>query len=207
MNVNENSLWLEIKSMFTNSDHDVVLFENESEHGRKSLEILGVTRNSALGSIVFNTSGIMIDNWLRILGHENGNNRGIVSCSLISENGTAPRLEKMLMVADDVLGGIFALNAGKFTAGIGEIWYFAPDTLDWENLGLQYSEFIAWAAQGDMDGFYASLRWSTWKNDCEEIGFNEALQIYPFLWSREIDLETASKKKVRAEELFAILNE
>ncbi len=83
-------------------------------------------------------------------------------------------------------GGIFALNAERFSEGIGEVWYFAPDTLAWEYLGMKYSEFIAWTAQGNIDEFYSTMRWSTWKEECKDIKFNEAILIYPFLWPNEI---------------------
>ena len=51
---------------------------------------------------------------------------------------------KMIIIAIDLVGGLFALNIGGFEDDIGMVWYFAPDTLSWESLGFNYSEFIAW---------------------------------------------------------------
>ena len=200
----DNDLWKEIKNMFINSNRKIDLNLDESKDGMKSLDILKITSRSPLGSIILNTSGIVIDNWIRILGHDSNINRGVLSYNSILENGVATQIDKMLIVADDVVGGLFALNAGKFSEGIGEVWYFAPDTLEWESLEMQYSEFIAWIAQGNIDEFYSTMRWSTWKEECKNVKFNESILIYPFLWSNEIQLEKADKKIVPAEELLKI---
>ena len=72
---------------------------------------------------------------------------------------------------------------------------------------MHYSEFIAWIAQGNIDEFYSSMRWSTWKEECKNVKFNEAILIYPFLWCNEIQLEKADKKIVPAEELLKINQE
>ena len=203
----DNNLWQEINNIFISSNRQLVLNSDELENGIKALNVLQVTSKSAIGSIILNTSGIVIDNWIRILGHDSNINRGILSYNSIEENGVATQIDKMLIVADDVVGGVFALNAGKFSEGIGEVWYFAPDTLQWESLEIQYSEFIAWIAQGNIDEFYSTMRWSTWKEECKNVKFNEAILIYPFLWSNEIELEKADKKIVTAEELLKINQE
>lgn len=56
-------------------------------------------------------------------------------------------MSRMLIVATDVVGGTFAINAGKFSDVVGHVWYFAPDTSDWEDLGLKYPEFLAWLSK------------------------------------------------------------
>lgn len=138
------------------------------------------------------------------MGSDSKKNRGIVSYNLINEDGIAEKIDKMLIVADDIVGGVFALNAGRFSEGIGDVWYFAPDTLEWESLEMKYSEFIAWIAQGEIDEFYSTMRWSLWKEDSKSVNFNEAILIYPFLWSNEIQIEKADKKIVPVEELLDI---
>ena len=203
----DNNLWQEINNMFISSNRKIDLYSDESKDGIKSIDILKITSKSALGSRILNTSGIVIENWIRILGHNSNINRGIIDYNVIGENGVATKITKMLIVADDVVGGIFALNAGKFSEGIGEVWYFAPDTLEWESLEMQYSEFIAWTIQGNIDEFYSTMRWSTWKEDCKNIEFNDSILIYPFLWSNEIQLEKADKKIVPSEELLKINQE
>ncbi|WP_211344408.1 DUF2625 family protein [Paenibacillus lentus] len=37
------------------------------------------------------------------------------------------------------------MNGGAFEGRLGEIFYLAPDTLEWESLDMQYSDFLNWA--------------------------------------------------------------
>lgn len=46
-----------------------------------------------------------------------------------------------MLVVDDVLGGHFAMNGGAFEGKIGDIFYFALDSLEWEPMNMTYSEF------------------------------------------------------------------
>ncbi|MGH1144965.1 DUF2625 family protein [Bacillus pseudomycoides] len=207
MDTINNGLWKEISNMFTDSSKKIKLNINETTNGKNTLEVLQITSKSALGSIVYNTSGIIVDDWIRILGSDSEKNRGILSYNLVNKDGVATKIDKMLIVADDIVGGVFALNAGKFSIGVGDIWYFAPDTLEWESLDMKYSEFITWIAQGNMNEFYSTLRWNTWKEDSEIVKFDEAILIYSFLWSNELQLEKADKKIVPAKELLNINQE
>ena len=203
----DNSLWKELKQMFSDSDKNIKVNRSKASKRHNTLDVLEITPKSVLGSVLFNTSGITVDNWVRVLGAENEENRGILSYNKINENGAANTIDKMLIVADDVVGGIFALNAGKFSDGIGDVWYFAPDTLQWESLEIKYSEFISWIARGNIDEFYSTLRWSKWRDDVSNVDFDEAILIYPFLWSKELNIENADKKIVPVEELLNINQE
>ncbi len=193
--------------MFSDSNKNIKLNRSKNNEGQNALDMLKITSQSALGSILFNTSGITVDNWIRIFGSESEENRGILSYNKISENGVASKIDKMLIVADDVVGGVFAMNAGKFSDGIGDVWYFAPDTLEWDSLEMKYSEFISWVVMGNTDEFYCTLRWSKWKDDVSNVNFDEAILVYPFLWSNEVEIEKADKKIVPVEELLNINQE
>ena len=165
--------------------------------------MLRITSASAMGAVMLNTSGVVFDDWIRLYGGDTSDRVGISKINLLSKNGTPERVKQMLIVATDVVGGIFAINSGKFDEGIGDVWYFAPDTLDWEDLELRYSEFIAWLAQGNIDEFYSSMRWTNWRESAKNVEFDKAILIYPFLWSEEVNIETASKSIVPFDELFA----
>ena len=99
----DNDLWEEVNSMFINSNRKILINLDESKDGIRTLEILDITSKSLLGSIVLNTCGIVIDNWIRILGHDSDINRGILSYNSIVKNGVATQIEKMVIVADDVV--------------------------------------------------------------------------------------------------------
>ena len=48
------------------------------------------------------------------------------------------------------------------------------------------------------------MRWNSWKEDCSNINFEKAYLIYPFLWSNECDLDSATKRVVPFRELMEL---
>ncbi|NLM58821.1 MAG: DUF2625 family protein [Clostridium sp.] len=101
---------------------------------------MGIDENSVLGQIVINSSGIIVDSTLRVYANGDGvDSRNIYNYNLELHKSFG---DNVLIVADDIFGGLFAVNNGGFQGEIGEIFYFAPDTLEWGNLGINYPEFI-----------------------------------------------------------------
>ena len=146
------------------------------------------------------SNGIVIDNWIRIFGQDSSLNNGVSHYN--RTNDYMDELGGMFLVASDVPGGLYAINISRFPENRNMIWYFAPDSLEWECLELSYNEFVAWSLQGDTDGYYSSMRWQSWKEDVKDIAMNDAILIYPFLWAKECDIETADKKIVKADEVI-----
>jgi len=95
-------------------------------------------------------------------------------------------------VAHDVLGGVFALN-GMEPAAVGrpgepgQMTYFAPDTLEWEALGIGHSQWISWLLSERVEGFYSELRWPGWRAEAAAATASQGITVYPFLWSKEAD--------------------
>lgn len=197
--MNEQDLWNEIYDLISESSKEICVFEGNESVGYMELKRMNIRSLSTLGAIVISSSGISIDNWLRIVGQENSARKGILSYNEYQKNVV---MEKMTIIGQDVVGGLFAINIGKYQEGLKKVWYFAPDTLQWECMDMNYAEFIAWAIQGDTDGFYSSMRWEGWKEDCSKAEFDEMILIYPSLWSNECNLETAAKKIVSSDELI-----
>lgn len=148
----------------------------------RALLDIQVTTRSPLGAIIYETGGIIVDQgWLRILG--SGHPR--LSRSLPGWNsqrtffgaGQPP----FLLVADDVIGGFFAIDGGGLGLKPGKVCYFAPGTLAWENTGLGYSEFLIWCFRGDLQKYYEDVRWPGWQEETRTIQGDQALSIYPLL--------------------------
>jgi hypothetical protein len=139
-----------------------------------------VTLRSTLGAVVYETGGILVDHgWLRLLGS------GDVKLprSLPAWNAATGVLKEgerppFVLVADDVVGGFFAIDGGIWGAP-GHVHYFAPDTMKWEDLGQGYSDFVAWCLAGDLDQFYADYRWTGWESEVATVGGDQAWSIYP----------------------------
>lgn len=201
----ERDLWNEIYDLISASSKEICVFEGTDSVGYAELDKMNLLRQSTLGAIVTFSSGISIDNWIRIMGQESLIHKGILSYQGYQKENVA--MEKMTIVGQDVVGGIFAINIGKYPEGLKKVWYFAPDTLQWECMDMNYAEFVAWAIQGNTDEFYSSMRWNGWKEDCSKAGFDEMILIYPFLWSKECNLETAAKNVVSSDELIRMNSE
>lgn len=148
-------------------------------------------------------SRINIDNWLILLGNDTEDVKGIEYYNNIN-NIKHILSDNWRIVAYDVVGGIFALEVDDKDKINNSIWYFAPDTLEWESLEMNYAQFVAWVFQGNTDEFYEYMRWETWGNDCEKVSLEQGVLIYPFLWASECDIEKASKKVVPIEEIFSL---
>ena len=76
--------------------------------------------------------------------------------------------------------------------------------MEWESLSFEYSEFIAWLAQGNINEFYQSMRWKNWRDLAINVEIDQGILIYPFLWSDEIIIQNATKKIVPFYELVSI---
>lgn len=73
----------------------------------------------------YGTGGILVDGgWLRMLGSGHPKlTRNIAMWNNGRSNG-------FCLVADDAVGGFFALNGGAFGDDLGSVYYLAPETLD-----------------------------------------------------------------------------
>jgi hypothetical protein len=196
-----------VKEWAKNSKNKVEFLLVEKTKACETLYNLQVTTRSPMGAITYFTGGILIDNgWIRILGSGSEKlKRTIVSWNkgkTFSQIGEQP---KYLLVADDILGGLFAINGGAIGTDLGKIYYFAPDSLTWDALNLTYSDFLAFCFNGKIEAFYKSFRWKGWEKDILNIKGDQAFSFIPFLWSKEgKDLNKVSKKPVPIDEVYTL---
>lgn len=135
------------------------------------------------------SGGIIIDSWIRIYGCGELN---------AAEKNLRYHQKKAvdLLIGEDVLGGLFGLKDQT-------VCYFAPDTNEWECLDIYYTQFLSWLVNHpeDVNRFYQSFRWSTWKEDCEALRLNEGYSFYPPLQT-DMDIEQRSRKVISIDELI-----
>ena len=166
-----------------------------------------VTTHSMMGAMIHQTGGLLIDHsWLRILG--SGHPRLPRRIDRWNEQCKAANDGKQLgylLVADDAVGGFFALDGGAFAAPNGHVWYFAPDTLRWETLGRGYTDFIGFALNGDLHQYYENLRWPGWQEEVSRIGGDQVIGSYPPPWTKEgKDVARAHRAAVPIGEAFGL---
>ncbi|KAB2350417.1 DUF2625 domain-containing protein [Actinomadura rudentiformis] len=188
----------------------------EPEHGGRCLQQLQITVRSMLGAVVWHTGGLLLDDgWLRVYGSPAAD---ADLPGLAQVNGFPQRFEPTwqpaggLVVAHDVLGGVFALNGADAVGrpgAPGQMVYFAPDSLKWEALKIGHSAWLAWLLSGGLEDFYAALRWSGWREEVAEVTASEGISVVPFLWSAEAqqDLNATSRRRVPMAELLGLSRE
>ena len=176
----------------------VWLFPGDPRQGQDCLYRLQVTAASALGALVLHSGGLAVDGgWLRVFGGAAvpGGPPSLAQVNRMFDPNWRP--EAGLIVGHDVLGGVFALNGVNPPAfgrpgEPGQMVYFAPDTLEWQELEVGHSTWLSWLASGGTAQFYADLRWPGWENEIRVLAPWQGLAVYPFLWSEEAQANLAA---------------
>jgi len=167
---------------------------------------LQVTTRSNLGAVAHETGGVLVDGgWLRLLGC--GCPRLPRALGLWNDAlGLDPA--EALVVADDVIGGTFAINGGGLPGEPGNMNYFAPDALGWEDLGLGHSGWLDWVMTGNLETFYEGTRWPGWQAQVASLPGDQTFHTWPPPWSREgKDPAVVSRRAVPSAEAFSLLRE
>lgn len=196
-----------VRSWITDAKCPVEILPCAREDGDRALLAAQVTTRSPMGAICHEAGGILVDNgWLRILGA--GCPR-LPRALMAWNEGRVPLSDDgrplVLLVADDVIGGFFALNGGGLSqVEPGQVAYLAPDTLNWESLGLNYSQFLCWSWSGQMEGFYGDQRWPGWQEEIATLGGDQSIFIYPFMWAEGPPIGERHRRVVPIAESWAM---
>lgn len=197
----EESAWTLVQQWIADASvHVEVLPLTDTNAGNAALIGAQVTTRSPMGAIAFNSAGIFVESgWLRVLA---AGQHPRFQRSLPSWN--QDRSEGFYLVADDVLGGYFALNGGALGDDPGQIYYFAPDSLAWEQCRLSYSQFIVWAMSGKLDEFYQTFRWNDWEAEVIQLTGDQVLSVYPVLWAEGSSIEERDRRPVDVTEYYLL---
>ncbi len=179
--------WPVVEKWIKSAKNKAEVLPADAKRATDALYNTQVTTRSPMGAIVYMTGGLLIDNgWIRILGSGSKKidrslpewNKG----KSFKEFGNAP---SFLLIADDVIGGFYMLNGGGLGKDLGKVYYFSPDNLTYEPLGLTYTEFLHFCFNDDMDEFYEGYRWKNWKEDVAKLDGNKVFSFVPILWTAE----------------------
>ena len=171
---------------------------------------LQVTTRSPLGAVALETGGILIDRgWVRLLGSGSPRLRStLANWNTIGVDPVIEPLERALTVGFDAIGGFFAIHGGAFAGEQGHVFYFAPDTLEWQSLGAGYSDFLRWTLTADLETFYADLRWPGWEKELTEATGDQGFSLYPPPFTEEgRPVSSASRRLVPMRELWLVQHE
>lgn len=207
------SAWNIIQEWIKEATNHIEILPNSRGEGEKSLLILQIPNKSTMGAIALETGGILIDHgWLRILG--SGNSRisrisgNLLSWNCLNGNCTDYTLEGGFIIAYDIIGGFFAINTGGLGSNIKNIYYFAPDTLQWEDTEKGYTDFFRWTLDGNLDLYYKAFRWTGWEKEVSSLDGQDGISVYPYLWTDQSkDVGECHRAAVPMTELWGIHND
>lgn len=202
--------WPLIQSWLEAATNEVVVLPAAREDAEAVLLQLQITTRSALAAVALETGGILIDRgWLRLLGSGCPQLRAtLATWNTIGDQVEIDPPEHALIVAYDAVGGFFAINGGAFAGEQGHVFYFAPDTLEWESLDGGYSDFLRWTLTADLDTFYANLRWPGWEREVAEASGDQGFSLYPPPFTKEgRPISSASRQLVPMRELWLVQRE
>jgi hypothetical protein len=161
-----------------------------------------------MGAVIYNTGGMLIDQgWLRLLG--SGHTKLARSLPSWNQGRSVSADGKslgFLLIADDVVGGFFALNGAALGPGSGQVLYCTPDTLRWEPMnGLGYSQFVVWSLSLNMKQFYQGMYWDGWESEVSSRQGDQAFSIYPPLCTVEgKNIAACSRRPASVAEIFSL---
>ncbi|WP_309721190.1 DUF2625 domain-containing protein [Armatimonas sp.] len=195
----DDPAWPLVQEWLASATNVVEVLPSELSAGEQALLALQITLRSPMGAVAYYTGGLLIDyGWLRILG------AGSPKLLRSLPDWNVEKLQGALLVADDVLGGLFAINGGAFSGQPSHVHYFSPQTLAWKSLGAGYTDFLRWTLTGNLELFYSSLRWPDWEKEVAGISGEQALSVYPFLWTTGPSISKRSRRDIPVAKLYAL---
>jgi len=200
----QDSGWPLVQEWIAKASNPVEVLPADRAWAEATLVALQVTTRSPMGAIALETGGLLVDSgWLRILGSGSARLAG----TLLTWNGRGADaipnpLTDAIIVAHDAVGGVFALNGGAFEGTAHGVFYFAPDSLRWEDLELGYSGFIEFTLDGDLTKFYENERWPGWRKEIAKVNADQGFLIYPPLWATGEPIEKRDRSVVPMAELW-----
>lgn len=193
----------ELERWLASATNEVERLAVDRADGERTLVALQVTARSPMGALALHTGGLRIDGgWLRVLGGGGALRRDLASWNRL--DAAEPRLPGAMLVADDAVGGFFAINGGALPGAPGNIVYLAPDTLSWEDMQRGYSDWLHWALHGDLARYYESMRWPGWRDEIATLAGDVGVSVYPPLWAAGEPVAQRSRSAVPIEELWSL---
>ncbi|MDR0838411.1 MAG: DUF2625 domain-containing protein [Oscillospiraceae bacterium] len=156
-------------------------------------ETLGISETTVLGTITNYTGGIVCcDGTLRMFGGDNEYGRSVADINNLED--FRPRtLPGLLLIADDIYGGLFGINCGAFTENSGGVYYIPPEKCACEALDMVHSQFVEWCLTRDIRRFFETPRSMLSACGVTSAQFNMTIDASPPLWMAPSDAVRTAK--------------
>lgn len=199
--------WPIVENWIKSAKNKVEVLPADALKAKEALYKTQVTTRSPMGAIVYMTGGILVDDgWIRILGSGNSKfNRTLPDWNKGKSFNEFGEMPPFFLIADDAIGGFYFLNGGGLGTDTGKIYYLSPDSLEFEQLDVTYSEFLEFCFNNDLNKFYEGSRWKGWREEVSKLKGDEVFNFYPFLWTAEgSDINKNSRKIIPVQEQYSL---
>lgn len=194
---------MELKDLLSDGKNHVKIIPPDPKCVKTNSEFYQADDQTTFGMLINHSGGVISNGVVRLLGSTgNSEYRDIKAFNgQFGGNG-------FVILGDDIFGGIFALNLGLLPECPGNIIYFAPDILEFEDLGIKLSQLFEFLRNGDIGEFYGQFSAEEYKNlSAMNVKFNEVLHIMPPQWSAEFKTEEHDVRAISVYEHYKLMTE
>lgn len=195
---NSDPGWPFVQQMIDSAKNKIEVLPCDTTRAKQALYQAQVTTRSPMGAIIYTTGGILVDGgWIRILGSGSKKlNRSLPDWNKGKSYKNSGEVPGYYLIADDAIGGFFAINNGFFGKTLGKVFYLSADRLVWEQLNMNYTDFLYFCFSDNLNNFYENLRWLNWRKDVDKLKGDKVFNFYPYLWSKEGKNINQNKRKI-----------
>lgn len=194
---------MQLADLLLNGKNHVEIIPPDLQCAKTNSEYYQANEQTTFGMLINHSGGVIANGVVRLLGSTADPNYRDIKAFNEQFGGNG-----FVILGDDIFGGIFALNLGLLPECPGNIIYFAPDTLQFEDLGIKPSQLFEFLRNSDLSEFYGQFSAEEYeKLSAMNIGFNEVLHILPPLWSEEFKTEKHDIRVIGVNEHYKLMTE
>ena len=82
------------------------------------------------------------------------------------------------------------------------MYYWAPDSLLWEPIGFEFTDFFRWSLTSALSDFYQHFRWPTWRQEVVELQGDRCFNFCPYLWTKEGSVARSDRRPIPVAEAY-----
>ncbi len=189
---------MQLTDLLLNGKNHVEIIPPDVQCAKTNSEYFQANEQTAFGMLINQSGGAVVEGVVRLLGSTADPNLRDIKAFNERFGGNG-----FVILGDDIFGGIFALNLGLLPECPGNMIYFAPDTLEFEDMEIKLSQFFEFLRNSDLSEFYGQF--SPEEYDAlraMNVEFNKILHILPPQWSDEFNTEKHDVRAIGIDEYY-----
>ncbi len=191
---------MELGDMLLNGKNHVEIIPVDEPCARINAEYYQADKSTSFGLLINESGGVVVNGVVRLLGSNRDPQFRDINLFNVKFGSAGA-----VILGDDIFGGIFALNTGLFPECIGNMIYFAPDTLEFEDMEIKLSQFFEFLRNSDLEDFYGQFSPEEYEAlRAMNVGFNEVLHILPPQWSAEFNTQPHDVRAIDINEHYRL---